>query len=128
MVERNPTVMRETRNAADTVLAHSEDEGEWENEPEQIESQPSGTQVISARLPTVLAEHLLAEASNRGIRPSELVRQAVEAYMRSGLGRVASVSAQGTGNMSVASPLEAQPTMNPNLVVSTPHELELASS
>jgi len=91
VVERNPTVMKETRNAADSVLAHSEDEGEWEDGPEQIESRPSGTQVISARLPTVLAEHLLAEASNRGIRPSELVRQAVEVYMRSAVGRVASV-------------------------------------
>lgn len=121
-------MMKETRNAADSVLAHSEDEGEWDNEPEQIESRPSGTQVISARLPTILAEHVLAEASDRGIRPSELVRQAVEAYIRSGVCRAASVSAQGTGNMSVSSPLESQPTRNPNLVVSTPHELELAAS
>lgn len=117
--------MKETINAADTVLAHSEDEGEWDDEPEQIENRPSGTQVISARLPTILAEQLLSEASNRGIRPSELVRQAVEAYVRSGACRVASVSAQGTGNMSVASPLEAHPTRNPNLVVA-PYELETA--
>ena len=120
--------IKEPMNTADTVLAHSEDDGEWEEEPEQIESRPSGTQVISARLPTVLAERLLSEASSRGIRPSELVRQAVEEFIRSGGCRLASVSAQGTGNMSVASQLEAHPTRNPNLVVSTPHELELASS
>ncbi len=116
-------MMAKETTSADTVLAHSEDAGEWEDEPEQIESRPSGTQVISARLPTILAERLLSEASSRGIRPSEVVRQAVEAYIRSGACRAASVSAQGTGNMSVASPLASQPTRNPNLVVSPP-ELE----
>ncbi len=116
--------MKETMKSADEVLAHSEDEGEWEDEPEQVESRPSGTQVISARLPTVLAEGLLAEANRRGIRPSELVRQAVEAYMRRGTCRVASVSAQTTGLLSVSTPLQARPTANPNLVVTPQSEVE----
>lgn len=61
-------MMAETEHIADEVLAHSEDEDEWEDEPEQIESRPSGTQVISARLPTALAEELLAGASRRKVR------------------------------------------------------------
>jgi len=108
--------MKESMTAADEVLAHSEDDGEWEDEPEQIESRPSGTQVISARLPAPPAKALLNEASSRGIRPSEIVRQAVESYMRSGAGRLASFTAQGA-RISVSTQLRAQPTENPNLVV-----------
>jgi hypothetical protein len=81
--------MNEAKKPADEVLAHSEEDGEWEDEAEEIETRPSGTQVISARLPGLLAEHVLSEASQRGIRPSELVRQALEAYMRSGSGTIA---------------------------------------
>ena len=116
--------MKERQRSADDVLEHSEDPDEWEDEAEHVESRPTGTQVISARLPTMLAEDLLAEASDRGIRPSELVRQAVEAYMRSGARRVASISAQGV-NISVSSPQKAQPTENPNLIVDTQTDVEL---
>lgn len=66
---------------ADDVLAHSEDEGEWSAEPVVIERRPSGTQVVSARLPSGLAHVLLAEAARRGLRPSEIVREAVEHYL-----------------------------------------------
>ena len=109
--------MNEAKKPADEVLLHSEEDGEWEDEAEEIETRPSGTQVISARLPGLLAEHVLSEASQRGIRPSELVRQALEAYMRSGSGTIASVSVQTTGSLSVSGKIKAQPTQNPNLVV-----------
>ncbi len=102
---------------ADEVLAHSEDDGEWEDAAEEIESRPSGTQVISARLPTVLAEELLAEAARRGVRPSELVRQAVESILRTGPRGAVDISAYAGTNMRVMTPLPGQRTENFNLVV-----------
>jgi hypothetical protein len=107
----------ERRTAADEVLIHSEDEGEWSEEAEQIESRPTGTQVISARLPTVLAEELLAEAARRGYRPSDLVRQAVEAFMQAESGGVLDISAYAGTNMRVVTPLRERRTENFNLVV-----------
>jgi len=69
------------RSVADDVLAHSEDEGEWEDGPALIESRPRGTQVISARLPVALAQQLLDEAGRRGVKPSDLVREAMEGFL-----------------------------------------------
>lgn len=69
------------RSVADDVLAHSEDEGEWEDGPAVIESRPRGTQVISARLPVALAQQLLSEAERRGVKPSDLVREAMEEFL-----------------------------------------------
>src|SRR6266851_8293185 len=118
--------MGDSAKSADEVLAHSQDEGEWEDEPELIESRPSGTHVISARLPTVLAEELLSEASRRGVRPSEVVRQAVEAYLRAGSAKVAGISARSTGMLRVVTPLSDYRTENPNLVVPPTERLEAA--
>src|SRR4051794_21577523 len=67
-----------TDHIAEDVLAHSEDEGEWDDAPEKIEVRPSGTQVISARLPEELAQRFLDEAERRGIKPSQLAREAIE--------------------------------------------------
>jgi hypothetical protein len=116
--------MRGPEKSADDVLAHSEDEGEWEDGAERIESRPSGSQVISARLPTILAEELLDEASQRGLRPSELVRQAVEAYLHARSAKVAGISAQGTGMMRVVTALSDFRTENSNLVVAPTERLE----
>jgi hypothetical protein len=109
--------MPKTERPADEVLVHSEDEGEWSDEAELIESKPTGTQVISARLPTVLAEELLSEAVRRGARPSELVRQAVEALLRAEPAGVADISAYAGTNMRVITPLPEHRTENFNLVV-----------
>jgi hypothetical protein len=116
--------MAETKRLADEALAHSEDEGEWEDEPEQIESRPSGNQVISARLPTALAEELLSEAARRGVRPSELVRQAVEAFLRAAPGGVADISVYSVGMLRVFQPPEGQQsrTENYNLDFEVPAE------
>lgn len=108
--------MAKPNRVADEVLAHSEDDGEWEEAPERIESRPSGNQVISARLPTALAEELLAEAARRGVRPSELVRSAVEAWLRVTPG-VIDVSAYAGQNMRVTSPVRQDRTENFNLMV-----------
>ncbi|WP_216894523.1 CopG family transcriptional regulator [Nocardia alni] len=73
--------MSKFEDLAGEVLAHSEDDDEWEQEPEPIETKPSGTQVVSARLPAQLAEELLTEAERRGIKPSELIRDALQQYL-----------------------------------------------
>ena len=50
--------------------------------PVIIESRPSGSHVISVRLPAALAERLLARGSDSGSTLSAVVRAAVEAYLR----------------------------------------------
>lgn len=54
---------------------------EQEDQPVQIERRPSGMQVISARLPTPLAEQLFTEAERRGVKLSELIREAVAQFL-----------------------------------------------
>jgi hypothetical protein len=124
MVAKELTDMEDAERSADEILAHSEDEGEWEDAAEQIENRPSGSQVISARLPTILAEELLDEASQRGLRPSEVVRQAVEAYLHARSAAVAGMSAQGTGMIRVVTSLSEYRTENQNLVVLPTERLE----
>lgn len=67
-----------TDHVADDVLARSEDVGEWEDVAEAIEVRPSGSHVISARIPEELAQRFLDEASRRGLKPSQLAREAFE--------------------------------------------------
>jgi hypothetical protein len=43
-------------------------------------NQDPRNQVVSARIPADLAARLVAEAEARGVRPSEVVRAALEAY------------------------------------------------
>jgi hypothetical protein len=112
--------MAENR-AADEVMEHGEDEGEWDDAREQIESRPTGTQVISTRLPSDLAEALLAEAERRQMRPSELVRHAIEAYMRPQSG-VAGLTANSQGALRLPPEIDGNPTENANPVVEIPTE------
>jgi hypothetical protein len=112
--------MADSASPADEVLAHSTDEGEWEEEPEEIESRPSGSQVISARLPTPLADELLSEAARRGVRPSELVRIAVESFLIARPAGVAGISGHAEGRLRLDLP-EIE-TRNLNPVVEIPTE------
>jgi hypothetical protein len=109
--------MGDRERLADDILEHSEDEGEWEQEPEEIESRPSGSQVISARLPTALAEQVLAEAARRGAKPSEVVREAIEIWLHAKPGGVVEISAYAGQNMRVITPSVQGRTENFNLVV-----------
>jgi hypothetical protein len=109
--------MDDKERLADDILEHSEDDGEWEQEPEEIESRPSGSQVISARLPTALAEQVLAEAVRRGAKPSEVVREAIEIWLHAKPGSVAEISAYAGQNMRVITPSVQGRTENFNLVV-----------
>jgi len=118
------------KELADDVLVHSEDEGEWEEQPEQIESKPSGSQVISARLPANLTQRVLAEASRRGVRPSELVREAIEMWLHAMPGGIAEISAYAGQNMRVISPSVQRSTENFNLVVAVqtePEQIEIVA-
>lgn len=76
---------------ADEVLAHSEDEGEWDDEPVQIEVRPSGSQVISVRVPDDLADLLFAEVDRRRVRLSDVVRAALDQHLRPTTWRVVRV-------------------------------------
>lgn len=114
--------MTDQHGAADEVLRHSEDEGEWDEQAEQIEVRPSGTQVISARLPAGLAEQLLAEARRRGVKASELVRQAVEAFMSVPANGVFGLSANTQGTVRLSGGMTQLQTENLNLVVNIPTE------
>lgn len=124
--------MAEKGSAADEVLAHSEDEGEWEEEPAPIESRPSGTQVISARLPSALAEALLAEAQRLRVRPSELVREAVERWLTAKPAGVVDILRASAGqNMRIVSQLPESRSENFNLVVrveASPEQVEVVEA
>jgi hypothetical protein len=109
--------MTQKDSEADDVLAHSEDDDEWEEEPAQIESRPSGTQVISARLPSALAEALLAEAQRLRVRPSELVREAVERRLMAKPSGIVDIRASAGQNMRIVSPTPQSSSENFNLVV-----------
>jgi len=79
-------------------------------------------QAVSARLPAVLMEQLSEEAAKRGIKPSELVRQAVEALLRGTPEKNADLNASVGNQMTVVAPLNQYKTENPNLVVEVPIE------
>lgn len=66
---------------ADDVLAHSEDEGEWDDEPVAVERRPTGSQVLSVRVPDDIAALVFAEAERRGVRLSDVVRGALIDYV-----------------------------------------------
>ena len=42
------------------------------------------SQVVSARIPAALARQLLAYAEEHGLRPSDVVREALDAYLGTG--------------------------------------------
>lgn len=109
--------MGDKERPAGDILEHSEDQEEWEQEPEEIESRPSGSQVISARLPTALAEQVLAEAARREAKPSEVVREAIGIWLRAIPGGVAEIRAYAGQNMRVITPSMEGRTENFNLVV-----------
>lgn len=66
---------------ADDVLAHSTDDGEWDEAPTSLEARPTGSQVLTVSLSDELAERLFAETARTGRTLSEVVAVAVEAYV-----------------------------------------------
>lgn len=101
-------------------LGESAHERQAKGDPQ--EARTSAMQAVSARLPAVLVEQLTAEAAKRGIRPSELIRQAVEALLRGGPEKNPDLNASVGYQMTVVTPLNQYQTENPNLVVEVPTE------
>ena len=83
----------------------------------RADREQAGAQVISARLPTALAEELLAEATRRNIKPSGLIRQAVHSFLHGRPGHIAGISASCTGPMRLVTHLDQYRTENINPVV-----------
>jgi metal-responsive CopG/Arc/MetJ family transcriptional regulator len=86
------------------------------------DARTSAMQAVSARLPAVLVEQLTEEAAKRGIRPSELIRQAVETLLRGGPEKSAELSGSTGNQMTIMTPLTQYQTENANLVVEVPTE------
>ena len=105
----------------DDVLAHSEDEGEWDDEPVEIEVRPSGNQVLSARIPTYLAQYVFDEAERSDLTMSEVVRRAIDAYFQP---RVVAIIKVFPNDRVRLQALRADETTNP--VVSVPESLRVA--
>lgn len=79
-------------------------------------------QAVSARLPAALVEQLTGEAARRGIKPSELIRQAVEGLLRGGQEKRPDLNASVGHQMTIVTPLSQYQTENSNLVVEVPTE------
>jgi metal-responsive CopG/Arc/MetJ family transcriptional regulator len=102
------------------ALGESVHERQAKGDPQ--EARTSAMQAVSARLPAVLVEQLNEEAAKRGIRPSELIRQAVETLLQGGSERSADLNASVGHQMTVITPLNQYHTENSNLVVEVPTE------
>lgn len=111
---------------AQDVLDHSENADEWSDESVRIDSRPSGSQVVSVRLHTELAQRLFEEAALLEVRPSELVRVAVERLLSS-RGPVAALRVAGGAKgwpVRILTPTSEYRTENANLVVEEPRTVE----
>lgn len=82
----------------------------------------SAMQAVSARLPTALVEELADEAARRGIKLSELVRQAVETLLRKEPDGTTNLNASVSYQVTIMTPLSQYQTENANLVVEVPTE------
>ena len=97
---------------------------EGEGKANRSSGRPSAMQAVSVRLPVSLVKDLNDEANKRGIRPSELLRIAIEALLypppKSDAG--ADLNASVGYQMTVVAPLARYYTENSNLVVEVPTE------
>jgi hypothetical protein len=62
---------------AEDAFAHRHDPGEWAEEPADITVKPSGSEVVSVRVPSALFDHLEQAASEAGQTISQFVRDAI---------------------------------------------------
>jgi hypothetical protein len=97
------------------MAKQQEYDGEVESPNEESGGRPAATQVISTRLPSALTAEIAVQAARRGVRSSDLVRLAVEAYMRHP--GVAGVRANSGGNLRLDPDLDSYSTENDNPVV-----------
>ncbi|MBA2609125.1 MAG: ribbon-helix-helix protein, CopG family, partial [Actinobacteria bacterium] len=73
--------MKTEEEMADEVFAHRHEAGEWAEEPDPIAVRPSGSEVVSVRLPVELVDRLETAASAQGETVSQFVRAAIQARL-----------------------------------------------
>jgi hypothetical protein len=69
--------MNKEKDPADELYEHRNDPDEWSEEAEEIETRPSGSAVVSFRIPWEELEELDDAATERGESLSEFIRKAV---------------------------------------------------
>ena len=69
--------MNNEKDTADELWEHRNDPDEWSEEAEEIETRPSGSAVVSFRIPWDELEELDEAATENGESLSEFIRQAV---------------------------------------------------
>ena len=69
--------MNNEKDPADELWEHRNDPDEWSEEAEEIETRPSGSAVVSFRIPWDELEELDDAATERGESLSEFIRKAV---------------------------------------------------
>lgn len=70
--------------AAEELFEHRDDEGEWDDEPAEVQVRPTTTEVVSFRLGSGDLDRLQAAARARGVSLSEFIRQALESELGGG--------------------------------------------
>ena len=98
------------------AMDHRQDRGDVQD------ARSSAMQAVSARLPAALVEQLIEEAARRGIKPSELIRQAVEGLLRERPEKSADLNGSVGYQMTIVTPISQYQTENSNLVVEVPME------
>jgi hypothetical protein len=89
---------------AEEVFKHRDDPGEWEEDAEVIEVRPSGSEVVSFRIPADQLTDLEGAASVAGETLSEYIRYAIAIRMHGRpVGPVVAVTHQGGSVMFVQS-------------------------
>ena len=88
----------------------------------QSSGKPPVMQAVSARLPASLVQELAEAAAQRGLRPSELIREAVEALLHRKPAVIADLDASAGVQMSVVTPMNPPRKENANLFVEIPTE------
>ncbi len=74
--------MNNEKDLADELYEHRNDPDEWSEEAEEIETRPSGSAVVSFRIPWDELEELDDTATERGESLSEFIRKAVRYHMQ----------------------------------------------
>jgi hypothetical protein len=108
----------------DQSVASDDGDGvlQQQDQDDQEHARPAAMRAVSARLPATLVKELLDEAARRGIKPSELIRQAVESLLHGESDKTADFNVSVGYQMTVMTPLSQYQTENPNLVVEVPTE------
>jgi hypothetical protein len=92
------------------------------NKADSSNVRSAAMQAVSARLPADLVEQLTEEAGRRGVKPSELIRQAVEVLLRDDPDMSTDLNGSVGHQMTILTPLTQYQTANSNLVVEVPVE------